>query len=192
MLVVLLASRCQVRIVYPHDPIHSEGIPTDIPSMPIDEALDDPNQDEDLISPNDRRPMRLLDSRRQPDGELSDSDDEGEGGRRDHGSHRDPDSNGEESGGNHKFGMGVGILASGSTTTHGAGPSGHHTAVRLISASNVGTASSMDVDTPSTESVTEPPAAASGADSTTAEVEPPKSTVETDEMAVDVPPSSAS
>ena len=189
---VLLASRCQVRIVHPHDPIHSEGIPTDIPSMPIDEALDDPNQDEDLISPNDRRPMRLLDSRRQPDGELSDSDDEGEGGRRDHGSHRDPDSNGEESGGNHKFGMGVGILASGSTTTHGAGPSGHHTAVRLISASNVGTASSMDVDTPSTESVTEPPAAASGADSATAEVEPPKSTVETDEMAVDVPPSSAS
>ena len=40
--------------------------------------MDDPNEDEDMISPNERRPMRLLDSRRQADGELSDSDDEGD------------------------------------------------------------------------------------------------------------------
>ena len=61
----------------------------DIPSMAIDDALEDPNQDEDFMDPDDRRPMRLLDSRRQADGELSDSDDEGEGGRRDHASHRE-------------------------------------------------------------------------------------------------------
>ena len=53
----------------------------DIPSMPIDQALEDLNEDEDFIDPDDRRPMRLLDARRQADGELSDSDDEGEGGR---------------------------------------------------------------------------------------------------------------
>ncbi len=52
--------------------------------MPIDEDLDDSNQNEDFEDPNDRRPMRLLDSRRQADGELSDSEDEGEGGRRNH------------------------------------------------------------------------------------------------------------
>ncbi|KAH8835410.1 hypothetical protein DL96DRAFT_1574104, partial [Flagelloscypha sp. PMI_526] len=35
---------------------------SDIPSLPIDDMIDDPNQDEDLIPPNERRPMRLLDS----------------------------------------------------------------------------------------------------------------------------------
>lgn len=104
--------------------------------MPIDADLDDPNQDEDLISPNERRPQRLLDSRRQPDGELSDSEDEGEGGRRDRASHRNRDSSSQSSNGKHKFGMGIGIMASGSSNTHGAGPSGHTTAVRILSTSN--------------------------------------------------------
>ena len=115
----------------------------DIPSMPIDEAVEDPNKDEDLIPPNDRRPQRILDSRRQLDGELSDSDDEGEGGRRNHASHRNADNS--DSGGL-KFGIGVGILAAGSAaSTHGAGPSGHTTTAR-IAKSPSGTVPSMDVD----------------------------------------------
>lgn len=120
----------------------------DIPSMPIDQALEDPNEDEDFINPNDRRPMRLLDARRQADGELSDSDDEGEGGRRNHARYRDRES--EELNGNHKFGLGGGILNAGSMNTHGAGPSGHTTAVRILSAAAA--ESAMDVDTPSAES----------------------------------------
>ncbi|KAG6881789.1 hypothetical protein C0992_000203, partial [Termitomyces sp. T32_za158] len=47
-----------------------------IPSMPIDDVLDDPNRDEDFEDMDERRPQRLMDSRRQADGELSDSDDE--------------------------------------------------------------------------------------------------------------------
>ena len=39
--------------------------------MPIDSRMDDPNEDEDLISPNERRPMRLLDSLRQHDAEAA-------------------------------------------------------------------------------------------------------------------------
>jgi histone deacetylase 1/2 len=122
----------------------------DIPSMPIDQALEDPNEDEDFIDPDDRRPMRLLDARRQADGELSDSDDEGEGGRRNHARYRDRES--EELNGSHKFGLGGGILNSGPMNTHGAGPSGHTTAVRILSAAAV--ESAMDVDTPSAESNT--------------------------------------
>lgn len=120
--------------------------------MPIDSALDDPNQDEDFIPSDERRPRRLLDSRRQADGELSDSDDEGEGGRRNHARHRDRDStsrsSGNESAGGRKFGMGVGIMSSGQTATHGAGPSGHSTAARLLTTA---VSSAMDIDdSPST------------------------------------------
>jgi histone deacetylase 1/2 len=75
--------------------------------------MDDPNEDEDLIPPDVRRPQRLLDSRRQADGELSDSDDEGEDGRRDHQSHR-------ESEVSRRFGTATGIMQTGST--HGIGP----------------------------------------------------------------------
>lgn len=121
----------------------------DIPIMPIDSALDDPNEDEDLIDPDDRRPMRLLDSRRQADGELSDSDDEGEGGRRNHAMYRKRESD-EINGGTHKFGLGGGILNSGTMNSHGAGPSGHTTAVRMLAAAAA--ESNMDVDTPSAES----------------------------------------
>ncbi|KAJ2920354.1 hypothetical protein MD484_g99, partial [Candolleomyces efflorescens] len=133
---------------------HTGGPPStqlsDIPSLPIDVDLEDPNQDEDMDDPNDRRPMRLLDSRRQDDGELSDSDDEGEGGRRDHASHRDKEfeSNGE---GAHKFGMGMGILASSAGATHGAGPSGHRTIPRVITTPKL-ESPTMDVDSPSSDS----------------------------------------
>ena len=102
--------------------------------------MDNPNRDEDFESPDDRRPRRLLDSRRQPDGELSDSDDEGEGGRRNHMDHRDQDGSGR------KFGMGIGIMTSGSAATHGAGPSGHNTAARVLSTTITGPSSKMDVD----------------------------------------------
>ena len=54
--------------------------------------MDDPNHDEDTVNPDERRPMRLLDSLVQRDDELSDSEDEGEGGRRNEARHRDPDS----------------------------------------------------------------------------------------------------
>ncbi|KAF9056637.1 hypothetical protein BJ165DRAFT_1435105 [Panaeolus papilionaceus] len=127
---------------------HAGGPPSvqmsDIPTTPLDAEMDDLNQDEDLDDPNERRPMRLLDSRIQNDGELSDSDDEGEGGRRDHASYREKGSNG----GSHKFGIGGGILNN-ATSIHGAGPSGHQTAIRIL---NTSTAEPMDVATPSTES----------------------------------------
>lgn len=113
--------------------------------MPIDEDLEDPNQDEDMEDPNDRRPQRLLDSRRQADGELSDSDDEGEDDRRNHESHKDLDPSREGVG--HKFGMNIGIMASQQNPTHGAGPSGHHSMVRVLSQS--GEHALMDVDSPS-------------------------------------------
>jgi len=147
---------------------HAGGPPSvqmsDIPVMPIDSAIDDPNEDEDLIDPDDRRPMRLLDSRRQPDGELSDSEDEGDGGRRNHARYRERDSNGHGPNGSHKFGIGGGILSSGTASTHGAGPSGHRTVVRMLS--SLAAETTMDVDSPSTESGTgtEPPVAASASD----------------------------
>jgi histone deacetylase 1/2 len=115
--------------------------------MPIDDVLEDPNQDEDFESPDDRRPQRLLDSRRQAEGELSDSDDEGEGRRRNHARHRDQDSiTGSDGGSSRKFGMGIGIMTSGTAATHGAGPSGHNTAARMLSTTIAGP-SEMDIDT---------------------------------------------
>ncbi|KAG6910959.1 histone deacetylase [Tephrocybe rancida] len=120
---------------------------SDIPSMPIDDILDDPDMNEDFEDRNDRRPQRLLDSRRQADGELSDSDDEGDGGRRNHMRHRSRDSV-DGDGTNRKFGMGVGIMTSStSTLTHGAGPSGHTTATRILSTSQQ-EPSDMEIDTP--------------------------------------------
>lgn len=109
---------------------------SDIPKTPIDDAIDDLNQDEDLISPDSRRHRRLLDSRVQADGELSDSDDEGEGGRRDYANHKDQGresrsrSSETESGEMRRFGIGGGILSAGAaSSTHGAGPSGHTTLI---------------------------------------------------------------
>src|ERR1700761_1586345 len=103
--------------------------------------MEDPNADEDLIPPDSRRHRRLLDSRIQNDGELSDSDDEGEGGRRNHARHRDSDS--VESGSARKYGLGTGIMHSSAALTHGAGPSGH---VRVFSTPDQG--SSMEIETP--------------------------------------------
>jgi len=127
---------------------------SDIPSLPIDDMIEDPNKDEDLISPNERRPMRLLDARRQADGELSDSDDEGEGGRRNHAMHRDRDSasasrsdENDSATNPRKFGMGVGIMSSMQAgTTHGAGPSGHTTVPPVIATAPSRDGSAMEVD----------------------------------------------
>ena len=115
----------------------------DIPTMPIDAQMDDPNEDEDLVPPDERRPRRLLDHLRQRDDEFSDSDDEGEGGRRNHGRYRDLDS--VDTNGIHKFGIGGGILTSGPASTHGAGPSVHTTAVQILSSA---AAQDMDIDSP--------------------------------------------
>ncbi|KAI5991572.1 histone deacetylase complex catalytic component RPD3 [Pisolithus albus] len=112
------------------------------------DMMDDMNQDEDFIPSNERRHRRLLDPRVQADGEFSDSDDEGEGGRRDHSNYRERGSQSRshssetEDGGMRKFGIGVGILTSGpSGSTHGAGPSGHTTFPQTA-----GALISMDVD----------------------------------------------
>lgn len=115
---------------------------SDIPTMPIDAQMDDPNEDEDLEPLDARRPMRLLDHMRQKDDEFSDSDDEGDGGRRNHARYRDKDS---VDSGSHKFGIGGGILTSGPANTHGAGPSAHTTAVQILSSS---AAQDMDIDSP--------------------------------------------
>ena len=94
----------------------------DIPHLPIDDLMDDLNQDEDTIDPDDRRNQRLLDTRVQPDGELSDSDDEGEGGRRNQHSHKGD--GGMVSA--RKFVTTTGIMNPGaSAASHGAGPSAH-------------------------------------------------------------------
>ncbi|KAL1762393.1 hypothetical protein FB107DRAFT_268173 [Schizophyllum commune] len=115
---------------------HTGGPPSvqmqDVPIGPHDEDLADSSKDADLIPPDERRHTRLLDTRTQNDGELSDSDDEGEGGRRDHA--------------DHKFGIGVGIFSgSGGTAAQGIGPSSHTTAAQILSGSGSG---EMDVDSP--------------------------------------------
>jgi histone deacetylase 1/2 len=101
--------------------------------------------------PDSRRHRRLLDSRVQADGELSDSDDEGEGGRRDYANHKDRGresrsrSSETENGEMRRFGIGGGILGAGAaSSTHGAGPSGHTT---LIS-QTLKTPLAMDTDEP--------------------------------------------
>ncbi|KIK71315.1 hypothetical protein GYMLUDRAFT_33456 [Collybiopsis luxurians FD-317 M1] len=146
---------------------HTGGVPsvqmTDSPSLPIDAEMEDPNADEDLIPPDTRRHRRLLDSRIQNDGELSDSDDEGEGGRRNHARHRDPDSV-ETSGGisARKYGLGAGIMHTSAAPTHGAGPSGHVTDVRAFTTPDKG--SSMEIETP-------PPPPANGTDAVEVKME---------------------
>jgi len=93
--------------------------------------MDDPNADEDLISPDNRRPVGILDSRRQADGELSDSDDEGLGGRRNRESFkqrrsRTPPTRNEGAPGR------SGIMLANSSSSH-AGPSAHTTAEKVLS-----------------------------------------------------------
>ncbi|CAK5279956.1 unnamed protein product [Mycena citricolor] len=122
---------------------HTGGPPSvqmsDIPSLPIDMELDDPNRDEDLIPADTRRHRRLLDSRRQADGELSDSDDEGDGGRTNHANHRLADSTTRSAGNEAAAGRKFGIMASGPSAS-GAGPSGR---TRVLSSGSV---PQMDVD----------------------------------------------
>lgn len=116
----------------------------DIPHLPIDDLMDDLNQDEDTINPDDRRNQRLLDSRVQADGELSDSDDEGEGGRKNQHSHKD-----DERVPARKFVTTTGIMNPGaSAASHGAGPSAHPpTSIPTA----LVTADEMDVDYASAE-----------------------------------------
>jgi hypothetical protein len=124
----------------------------DIPHLPIDDLMDDLNQDEDTIDPDDRRNQRLLDSRVQADGELSDSDDEGEGGRKNQHSHKDDD----ELVPARKFVTTTGIMNPGaSAASHGAGPSAHPpTSIPTA----LVTADEMDVDdVPAEEPLTEEP-----------------------------------
>ncbi|KAF7965320.1 hypothetical protein HWV62_44484 [Athelia sp. TMB] len=174
----------------------------DIPSLPIDDILEDPNKDEDLIPPNERRPMRLLDQRVQRDGEMSDSDDEGEGGRRDHADHKGNDTTsasvsvvGEGDASTHKFGIGVGIMSSGQAgPIGGAGPSGHTTAPipsidETPTTSNSRAASTaMEVDDGASVSVTNTGAAApSPAPAPVLETKGKTPEVPTEAMVVDPP-----
>lgn len=55
---------------------------TDVPRLPHDD--DDYNMEEDDVDLDERRPRSERDRRIQPEGELSDSEDEGEGDRRNH------------------------------------------------------------------------------------------------------------
>jgi len=132
---------------------------TDIPSLPIDAALEDPGAEDDLIPPDERRNTRLLDSRRQGDGELSDSDDEGDGGRRNHAEHRDVDTASvtSDAGRSRKFGMGMGI----GLGVMSSQPSGQTTVERILSAAN---AEPGDMDVDDTPSASENGAALLGAD----------------------------
>ncbi|KAI0935961.1 hypothetical protein AcW1_000332 [Taiwanofungus camphoratus] len=125
----------------------------DIPRMPIDDLLDDPDEDEDLISPDERRPQRLLDSRRQTDGELSDSDDEGEGDRKNHASHRDRESVGTGVTGR-RFGAAVGIMITGST--HGVGPSVAPPVTGATAPATAGSSGHSDMDIDDDSSVGQP------------------------------------
>ena len=72
--------------------------------------------------------------------------------------------------------MGVGILTSSTSATHGAGPSGHSTAARILTTTTMAGPSNMDVDTPEppengTVTVAAPPPAEDNAMAT----EPPTS-----------------
>ena len=114
--------------------------------------MDDLNQDEDTINPDDRRNQRLLDSRVQADGNLSDSDDEGEGGRKNQHSHKDDD----ELVPSRRFVTTTGIMNPGaSAASHGAGPSAHPpTSIPTA----LVTADEMDIDdAPAEEPSTEEP-----------------------------------
>lgn len=102
--------------------------------------MDDLNEDDDLIPPDERRHTRLLDPRRQADGELSDSDDEGEDDRRNVQSHRDPDSVGITTAKR----LPVGIMSTG--TTHGIGPTVSQSVVAAHVTSSSTAQSDMDVD----------------------------------------------
>ncbi|KAI5124444.1 hypothetical protein M0805_008328 [Coniferiporia weirii] len=148
----------------------------DIPRLPIDEIMDDPNQDEDTVDPDKRRPMRLLDSLVQRDDELSDSEDEGEGGRRNHARHRDVDNVTSPSGGR-RFGVGVGIMgaappgvgsaaaaAAGGASAAGSGGPSAHTAVETLVRRNddkgsggTGDGEAMDIDSLESSSGESPP-----------------------------------
>jgi len=112
---------------------------SDIPRLPIDDLMDDPNQDEDTVDRDERRPIWLRDSTIQKDGELSDSEDEGEGERRDHASHRDADTVTPNVGRQVR----VGIMAGAGHST-GTGGASTHTSIAPVGVADDENA--MDVD----------------------------------------------
>ena len=144
--------------------------------------MEDPNEDEDLIPPDVRRPQRLLDSRRQADGELSDSDDEGEDDRRNHASHRDKDSITTPSA--RRFGAAVGIMSTGST--HGIGP----TVALPVTSSGPAVSSAgseMDLDDDETPLAQTSQVKAKGKEPAPAETTSSASASDSNAMAVDPP-----
>ncbi|KZT19380.1 histone deacetylase [Neolentinus lepideus HHB14362 ss-1] len=134
----------------------------DVPRTSMDILMDDANAEDDFIPQDERRHQRLLDTRRQADGELSDSDDEGEGGRRDHRSHRERDSpDGSSSGRKFNKGvMGINLSSAPGSGSHGVGPSANTTMPQVIAS---GRLDSMDVDPQAQESVAASAAEDSGA-----------------------------
>ncbi|KAG8943678.1 histone deacetylase [Tulasnella sp. 424] len=58
----------------------------EVPRLPHDD--EDPNEDEDMVDPDERRPQQMRDKLVQNDQDLSDSEDEGSGGRRNHENHK--------------------------------------------------------------------------------------------------------
>lgn len=60
----------------PHAPgVQMQAIP--------DDAVNDSDDEEDKVNPDERLPQAALDKRIAPENEYSDSEEEGEGGRRD-------------------------------------------------------------------------------------------------------------
>lgn len=106
--------------------------------------MDDLNQEEDTVDPNTRRPLWDRDAAVQKDGELSDSEDEGEGERRDHASHREPDTVAPVVGRR----VATGIMAAAPSGPHGGGPSAHTTIPPIMAPQNDDESNSepMDLD----------------------------------------------
>lgn len=160
---VQMSGQSQCRSVPKPVALNLSGV--DIPSLPIDDIIEDPNRDEDTISPDERRPMKLLDARRQADAELSDSDDEGDGGRKNTASHKEKDSVDNE------VKLGVGIMGSGPSSTH-AGPSANTTVARVLSSGSLG--QKMDIDPPAPSDAPAAPLATIAASSAEGDVQPPE------------------
>lgn len=65
---------------------HAPGV--QVQAIPEDGAAIEDSEAEEKVNPDDRLPQRDLDKRMQHENEYSDSEDEGEGGRRDNRSYK--------------------------------------------------------------------------------------------------------
>ncbi|OAV95628.1 hypothetical protein PTTG_04745 [Puccinia triticina 1-1 BBBD Race 1] len=122
-------------------PVPSVGLQA-IPRL----AHDEMDVDEDMDDPNERKPQRLLDGLIQRDDEFSDSEDEGEGGRRDIQSHKRARRQSPKSNGN-------GILNIHSGMQNSLSQARHQAEVDFNRASS-SQYSSISVDTPDAPIVT--------------------------------------